>query len=900
MEMIWIDALQFQHYGEWRAETQFVREMGQGYLLALKTPGYPAKDCETTFSVAEKKMYRLWVRTKNWLKDHAPGKFYALVDGGRIGNELGTLPSDIWGWQIAGDTALEPGIHTLAMNDSTGYFPRFAAVLITDDMDYTPSPEWERIRKVRARLLGTTETVCAKAFDVVVVGAGPGGIPAAIAAAREGLSVALVHSRPVLGGNSSNEAYVGFDGAYSRNPGMRESGIAEELRRIRDSRLCTWQDALEILCADVENLTIFLNQCVIDAEMEPDGKRLVAAIAQNTLDGSRTAFRGKMFIDASGDGWLGYYAGAAYRVGREAHWQHGEDKAPRDADGRTMSGCLLSTDEKRRQPISHDDAHREALTYSDNFREVMSFYAEDTGEPSPFCAPEWAQVLPKALHREPGRCYSGEWWIENQTDYDDLFEGEMVRDRLMVISLGYFHWLKNHYEKRDLARNLRITAFPAYNAKRESRRLIGDYVLNQEDCATGRPFEDAVAYAGWTIDIHNQEGIFSGASGPYDFDIPVPINYVPFRCLYSKNIDNLLMAGRCISATHIALGTVRVENTLATIGQAAGTGAALALKLAVTPRELAQNHIRLLQQTLLRNDQYIPGVSNEEPDDLARTATVTASSYSRKEVFYPHHGIIAAWQPLDETWCLAFKDTPQAALSLYLRNSGGATTLSARWAEMDSYDRQEVVEAVSAEVPAGFDGYIDIPRSYNFAAKKSGLQLLANAQLSVERVEFADHGYSAGVERSPYWQMESNLTFTHRFAGDLEPLPADCSPQNVINGVSRPISPDKYAWVSDPALPLPQDITLLFPEPVDISRVQLTFDTDLNNPICSAQIVPTVRQLVKDYDIIADGATIAQVRDSNARFRRHDITATAVKKLTVRVLATYGDASARIFEIRVY
>jgi hypothetical protein len=531
---------------------------------------------------------------------------------------------------------------------------------------------------------------------------------------------------------------------------------------------------------------------------------------------------------------------------------------------------------------------------------MLSYFAEDTGAPVPFCAPDWAQVLPEKLFRAPGRVGTGEWWIETPTDYDDLFEAERVRDYQMVLSLGYFHWLKNHYEKRDLARNYRIVGFPTYNAKRESRRLMGDYILKQDDCTSGRVFDDAVAYAGWTIDVHNQDGIFSGQSGPYDFDIRVPINQVPFRCLYSKNIENLLMAGRCISVTHIALGTVRVQNSLAVIGQAAGTAAALCAKLGMTPRDLGKNGIGRLRQTLLRNDAYIPGVFNDDPDDKARKALVDATSWSRTEVYEPKRGIPGDMQILDETYCVVFRRIPDSGLQLYIKNSGDTAALSARWVEMDNFDVQDVVEDVSVNIPKDFEGYLDIPRQKGFTARVAGIQLLPNRNLSARYLDFTDHGYNVGVRRPPYWSMRRNLTFVHRFTGDAAPPLADCSPQNVINGVSRPIAPDKYAWVSDPAKQLPQDITLAFKEPADITEVRLVFDTDLNHPVGSSQMIPVVRQLVKDYDILVDGKAILEIRGSNARTRIHKVVQKGVSKLTVRVLATYGDPSARIFEIRVY
>jgi len=880
MTRLWIDAVGFAHYGEWRVETQFVREMGQGYLIAINLPGEPVKDAHTPFSVIESGMYRIWVRTKNWLKEHSPGRFVAMVDGARVGNELGTLPNDNWTWQLAGDTELTPGEHDLAIRDTTGYFPRFAAVLITDDMDYVPSPEWPRIRRERARLLGLPDTIERYApFDVVVCGAGPGGIPAAISAARAGMKVALIHSRPVLGGNASSEATVGFDGAYISHPGMREGGIAEEIRRVRDSKGTTWHLSLEELCRAEPNLHIFLNQCVIDAETDND--RVTAAITQDTLTGARAAFEGRVFIDATGDGWLGYYAGAAYRVGREAHWQHGEGHAPRTADQRTMSGCLMGS--------------------TDTAPHAVSYYATDTGIPQPFCAPGWAQILPERLFRTPNRLHTGEWWLENPTDYDDLFEAEMTRDRLIVISLAYFHWLKNHYERRDLVKNYKISYLPLYNAKRENRRLIGDYVLTQEDCTSGRHFDDVISYAGWTIDLHNQQGIFSGPEGPYDFDLQVPINQIPYRCVYSKNIKNLMMAGRCLSVSHIALGTVRVENTLAALGQAAGAAAAMAINLNITPREIGTKHIKALQQRLLRDDLYIPGIANEDPADTARFAKITATSHSVSERFDLKRGLLRAIVPLSEAIIMVFRRKIESDIRLYLQNAGGDTSLSYQWVSfVGATDMQDILESRDIPVSRGFEGFVEIPLPGMDDARACSLKLLPNAALSVQRVEFADHPFFLATYRAPYWRFEQNATLRHYLSDDPQEPIADCTPASVASGVSRPLSEDNYGWVSDPAQPLPQQIDLTYKTPIDVAMIQITFDTDLKNPLYSYQSLPVVRELVKDYDVLTDNSVAVEVRGNQHRLNRHYINARDVKTVSVRVLSTWGDPSARIFEIRTY
>ena len=186
-----------------------------------------------------------------------------------------------------------------------------------------------------------------------------------------------------------------------------------------------------------------------------------------------------------------------------------------------------------------------------------------------------------------------------------------------------------------------------FNARREARRLIGDYVLTQDDCLSGRHFDDAVTYSGWHMDIHHPGGIYSGAEGPMHIARHVPMPTIPYRCLYSKNIDNLLMAGRNVSVSHVALGTTRVQNTIATMGQAVGTAAAMCLRYGTTPRGIYQHHLHELQQTLIRNDQFIPGFKNEDPGDPCLSAVATASSVKANEPFQTMQGEDGALMPLD-------------------------------------------------------------------------------------------------------------------------------------------------------------------------------------------------------------------------------------------------------------
>ena len=888
----WIDALEFENHGGWSPETQFAHEMGQGYLMAIGLPGEPVADASTVINVPATGRYRLWVRTKNWLTEAAPGRFRLSVDGERLPHELGALPCHGWYWDIAGDIELTAGKHEVCVQDTTGWFGRFAALIVTDDFDFTPSPEKERIWRERANMRGESDKpVDMGHFDVIVAGAGPAGIPAALAAARKGLSVALINSRPHVGGNSSEEAGVGFDGAGARHSNMRETGIADEIRRTMDFNRITWQRAEEMLLAAEKTLAQFPNQFVIDADV-PNGK-ITSLTTLDCIDCTRRIYRAEYFIDCTGDGWLGYYSGACYRLGREPKWMYGEEFAPETADNETMSGCLMSMKGERH---------------------FVSYLAEDAGHFVPFTAPDWALKLPAgdSLHRFPGNLTSGEWWIENPTDLDDLWEQEEIRDELIRLSLGYFHWLKNSYARRDLAANLRLVSFPRYNAKRETRRLIGDYVLTQNDVTKVTVFDDAISYCGWTLDVHHPRGLFSGKEGPYFSDSYVPITSIPYRCIYSKNVSNLFMAGRCASVSHLALGTVRVESTLATLGQAAGTAAALCLEKGVMPRELGQEYIDLLQQTLLRDDQSIPWLRNHDSADLARSAHISADSFSRVEPFNTEIGVETGWDELDTpraTTVLRFgkelgTDENPDFFSVQLKNETDHPIDVPCQYIARSIVHPDVLESASITVPARFSGWIELPFTPQRDIFPWGVYLGAAPGVFWRQFDYTTLSRNRAFLQDRYtWKTNGNNAYCLKYS--KRPLPlANCAPDNVINGLNRALSAQDYAWVSDPEMPLPQSITLSWNRPVRISELDVTTDTDSKHPSFSYQSLPVVKQTLKDFDVavLRDGGwhTVCRIRGNYLRHIccKFDVcTADAVR---VTALATYGDPSARIFEIRAY
>ena len=448
---LWIDAADFQDRGEWALDTQFVHLMGSPYLLAVMSPGIPVADAKTTAKWEGGKMARVWVRTKNWYYPYAPGIFNIAINGEKNKVDLGNAPTHDWYWHLAGDFELEQGEIQVKLCDKSGYFGRCAAILITDDMDYVPKRPVEDYKKERAYFTGKDLTP--KRFgdyDVVVCGAGPGGVPAAVAAARHGAKTLLISSRPVVGGNGSSEAGVGFNGASSRQFNAREGGIGEEIVRGQYKNKKGWTPVLQELCDREENLTVIYNYFVNGAETVDNTIQSITAL--NTLTNEQILVTGRQFIDCSGDGWMGYYAGAKYRIGREAQWQYNEEFAPEIPDTMTMSGC------------NQNGGRKGMILFKELDHEV------------PFVAPEWVPVFPKG--KAYGRNLEGRigshWWLEAPNTLDDLYDAELARDEIMRIVLGHFNYLKNLWDDKDKAKNYVFNCMPFYDAKRESRRFVGD------------------------------------------------------------------------------------------------------------------------------------------------------------------------------------------------------------------------------------------------------------------------------------------------------------------------------------------------------------------------------------------------------------------------------------------
>lgn len=419
--------------------------------------------------------------------------------------------------------------------------------------------------------------------DVCVVGGGMAGLAAAVAAARHGASVILMQDRPVLGGNASSEVRVHVCGADRHNaiPNMRETGILEEIRL--DNLRCNpnksysiWDTVLYEKAFYQPGLTTLLNCSCLDAEM--DGTRIVSVTGWQLTTETYQRVEASIFIDCSGDGILAPLTGAQWRKGREGQTEFGESHAPTQADLRTMGMTCL-------------------------------FHAKKYDQPQPFTPPAWAHQftdddLPygKGGH---GWIEMGYWWVELGGEHDSIRDTEHLRDELLKCVYGVWDHIKNGGDHH--ADNWALDWVQFLPGKRESRRYLGDHVLTQNDVEAEGRFDDLVAYGGWTMDDHHWAGIYSvqyHAPMTIFHETPSPFG-IPYRALYSRNIANLMFAGRVASCTHMAMSATRVMGTGCGMGQAVGTAAALAARDGLTPREVG-GCLPALQQALLRDDAYLP------------------------------------------------------------------------------------------------------------------------------------------------------------------------------------------------------------------------------------------------------------------------------------------------------
>ena len=595
-----LEAEQFTALGGWVVDQQFMDQMGSSYLLAHGL-GDPVRDAETSVRFPAAGNYRVWVRTRDWVAPWnapgAPGRFQLLVGGRALPVTFGTEGAQ-WHWQDGGVVEVERETK-VALHDLTGFEGRCDAVLFCRDLTFQPPNESKALAQYRQKLLNQPrQPKDGGKYDLVVVGGGIAGTCAAIAAARLGLNVALVQDRPVLGGNGSSEVRVWPEGKLNQEPFPRIGDLVSELVAPRTATAgnakvkAIYDDDRKLTVARAEpNLTLFL-ECRVN-QVEARNGAVRSVVAQNIVTGQRTRLRGQWFADCTGDGSVGFLAGADHETTAQQHM--GASNLWRVEDAGTpepFPRCLC--------PDTN----------------ALNTAFVESAKPAPFPRCPWAVDLsqkpfpgrPKAntpAPKEPIRGL-GEWFWESGFDRDPIADVEWMRDLNLRAMYGAWDTLKN---VDGLYPNHKLDWAAFIAGKRESRRLLGDVILHDDDFRTNRAFSDAAFPCSWGIDLHFPEPAYqkghegsefiSGFThgGKYSYKGPY---WAPYRCLYSRNVNNLFMAGRDISVTHEALGAVRVMRTCGAMGEIVGMAAALCKQHDTQPRGVYQNHLAELKLLMQR------------------------------------------------------------------------------------------------------------------------------------------------------------------------------------------------------------------------------------------------------------------------------------------------------------
>ena len=599
-DVIWQEAEQFASTGKWSNDPQHMDIMGSPYLLATGV-GKPVDDAVTTVLVEKKDTYTLWVRCRDWFPSHSPGQFQVIVNGKASDVTFGKAKSDQWQWISGGKFKLEKGEIELRLHDTTGWWGRCDVIVLATD-SFELSNEKELLARQRLKYGGVSYKIKDMGkYDLVVVGGGPAGMAASIAASRNGIKVALIQDRPVLGGNSSSEIQVPPMGYIGKPPDKRNvTGITEELFGKQGWSNFANSEKMEKIVGAEDNISLWLNTRAVDVEMDSKN-RIKAVIALDVHSGRRMRFQAPLFADTTGHGWIGFYAGAEWRMGQEGRDEFNESLAPCQAGNRTMGNTLYkAVITERKEPVAFDCPEwAYQWKSSSDFDKVRSHRSRSTIRPANFDKPAHGKGWNPGNDPDGSLTYS--FWVEYGGIENTIQDAEHIRDELFRINIGLWNYAKNHNPATKGRNQKRQLVWLNYvPGVRESRRLVGDYILSQRDYDKQIVHDDTVAFTDWGPDCHHPEGFWTkGVDCIHTY--PGRRTSIHYRTMYSKNIENLFMAGRCHSATHIALGGTRVMRPCAGMGQAVGTAAAIAAKYNETPRGVYENHIKELQDTLVKD-----------------------------------------------------------------------------------------------------------------------------------------------------------------------------------------------------------------------------------------------------------------------------------------------------------
>lgn len=623
-----LEAAQFQNHGGWGLDSQYMDIMGSGFLIAHGI-GKPVDDAVAEVKFPETGTYKLWVRTRDWVAPWkkpdtpetkrargTPGIFNVLIGGQSVGS-FGNKGED-WHWQDGGTVEITNVDTEIALHDLTGFAARCAGIFLTKDTNLVPPNDGEPLASFRRQWHGYPETPeDVGQFDLVVVGGGVAGMCAAVVAARRGVTVALIQDRPMVGGNNSSEVRMHLSGAARSNYSESLGDVLAEIDVSRDMFLGGRpMHTQEAFIDDKKNAIVMAEELISFfplhrmQQVEMDGGRIKAVTAENVASGQSLRVEGRHFADCTGDGCVGFLAGADFELSTNEHMGRSNQWSVVDVGKpTTFPRCPWALDLADKPfPGRPDDGRKNTINGKPVGKYINAF---------------------------------GNWFWESGFGHDPIAKGEYIRDWNFRAMYGAWDCIKNTlkaYPTHDLV----WAAF--ISGMRESRRLLGEVVLNQEDVTRPNWYEDGIVPTGWKIDVHYPHPKYNkGFEGDafistVDFVECVRPYYIPYRCLYSRNIPNLFMAGRDISVTREALGTVRVMKTTALMGEVVGMAATICTANQVDPRDVYQNHLVDLKEMcgmdgdVIANDGTMPGKTGPRQMAIlnpgqARRAADTALKY---------------------------------------------------------------------------------------------------------------------------------------------------------------------------------------------------------------------------------------------------------------------------------
>lgn len=595
MNQYFIEAESFKNLGGWAIDQQSMDQMGSPYIMAHGL-GVPVADAETEIDVSAG-CYAVWARTRDWTavwgKGTPAGRFDVRVDGEPLPTVLGTNGT-AWAWQKAGEIDLGAGRHTLALHDLTGFNGRCDAIYMTADLGFTPPDDTAAIEEMRRALNWHEIAECEEDYDLIVAGGGVAGVCMALAARRTGTKTLLINDRGVLGGCNSSDIRVCMGGQIHLPPYPRLGDVVREIAPVMGRPTIYpaeyFEDARKKFA--FEPLEYQETKCDIAlwehiTALEKDGDVITAVVTTNVRTGRKTRYHARLFADCTGDATLARMADCAVMYGREAADTFGES---------------LGAPDYQRLVMGHS----------------LRWYSQPRDEETPFPAIDWG------FDFDEDTCYfvrSGDWEQEAGFRRDMVEDIEYIRDYGLRAIFSNWNFQKNLSKRRGEYARDALEWISPIGGKRESYRVVGDHILTQADLETPNVYDDATACITWSIDIHfpepDNEARFGEAFRSFAYHRGIVKPYpVPYRCLYARDVRNLFLGGRDVSASHVAFSAIRVMRTLGALGEAAGLAASVCTKHGAWPRDVYTDYLDEFKTAMTAGvpipDSFNCGIGDEE------------------------------------------------------------------------------------------------------------------------------------------------------------------------------------------------------------------------------------------------------------------------------------------------